>query len=90
MLHDWSEEDADRRSLVAAALAQDRDGIRLAQVVKRLVGERVPVRRLDAILGAFVAAMRGTAETWEIVEAVRRVAVARAARERDGNAGCSP
>jgi type III secretory pathway component EscV len=42
------------------------------QVLKRLVGEGVPVRRLDAILGAFVAAMRGTAETWEIVEGVRR------------------
>ena len=81
MLREWSGEDADRRSLVTHALGQDRDGIRLVQVLKRLVAEGVPVRRLDAILGAFAQASRGTAEVSDIVESVRRALV----RDLPGN-----
>ena len=81
LLREWSDEDQDRRSLVVDALAQDRDGIRLVQVLKRLAAEGVPIRRLDTILGAFAAASRAATEVWEIAETVRRAV----ARELPGN-----
>jgi hypothetical protein len=72
MLEKWVDGQAARRAQINGALPDAKARVRLVQVLQGLVNEAVPVKNLEAILGAFAHANPQHREVHEVIEEVRK------------------